>query len=203
MSVTQNSRGVLSLRAANIFSTRFQQIFIPFCVFIADSYIFLFLRRAVPSRRRLSASKSQQLLITIACLAPLSNCRGEACCHFAPPIGVRSTNRIQREFLFNNCIQSQNIMSASSHPRQKTNFLKQFASLCVLCVSVVKGLLLRRYLQTFSNELRFKCPYSDICPNATLRIKKAQSKPFQTIYPAPLTILFLVLPPCLACGERG
>jgi hypothetical protein len=33
-------------------------------------------------------------------------------------------NRIQREFLFNDAIQSQNTFPASSHPRQKTNLLK-------------------------------------------------------------------------------
>jgi hypothetical protein len=38
------------------------------------------------------------------------------------------TNRIQREFLFNNCIQSYTAFSASSHPRQKTNLLKQSIS---------------------------------------------------------------------------
>jgi hypothetical protein len=35
------------------------------------------------------------------------------------------TNRIQREFLFNNCIQSQEFSSASKPPRQKTNLLKR------------------------------------------------------------------------------
>jgi hypothetical protein len=39
------------------------------------------------------------------------------------------TNRIQREFLFNNGIHSQNISSASKHPRQKTNFSKQLVLL--------------------------------------------------------------------------
>jgi hypothetical protein len=34
------------------------------------------------------------------------------------------TNRIQREFLFNDAIQSQDFVPASSHPRQKTNLLK-------------------------------------------------------------------------------
>jgi hypothetical protein len=40
------------------------------------------------------------------------------------------TNRIQREFLFNNCIQSQEFSSASKPPRQKTNFLKLFGKAC-------------------------------------------------------------------------
>jgi hypothetical protein len=35
------------------------------------------------------------------------------------------TNRIQREFLFNNGIPSQEFLSASKPPRQKTNFFKQ------------------------------------------------------------------------------
>jgi hypothetical protein len=37
---------------------------------------------------------------------------------------VAETNRIQREFLFNDAIQSQNLVPASSHPRQKTNLFK-------------------------------------------------------------------------------
>jgi hypothetical protein len=39
-------------------------------------------------------------------------------------LSLRATNQTQREFLFNNGIQSQNLFSASSPPRQKTNFLK-------------------------------------------------------------------------------
>jgi hypothetical protein len=35
------------------------------------------------------------------------------------------TNRIQREFLFNNGIPSQEFLSASKPPRQKTNLFKQ------------------------------------------------------------------------------
>jgi hypothetical protein len=35
------------------------------------------------------------------------------------------TNQIQREFLFNNGIHSQNDSSASKPPRQKTNFFKR------------------------------------------------------------------------------
>jgi hypothetical protein len=50
------------------------------------------------------ASKSRQLLITA---------------------NTVDTNQFQREFLFNNCIHSQNLSSASKPPRQKTNFLKQ------------------------------------------------------------------------------
>jgi hypothetical protein len=39
------------------------------------------------------------------------------------------TNGMQREFLFNNGIHSQNDSSASSHPRQKTNLFKRFIPL--------------------------------------------------------------------------
>jgi hypothetical protein len=37
------------------------------------------------------------------------------------PLQSKNPNRIQRDFLFNNSIQSQNTISASSPPRQKTN----------------------------------------------------------------------------------
>jgi hypothetical protein len=43
------------------------------------------------------------------------------------------TNRIQREFLFNDAIQSQDLVPASSHLRQKANFLKRdLPSLCAV-----------------------------------------------------------------------
>jgi hypothetical protein len=74
-----------------------------------------FWRRAVTSRRRnslkTSAPKNKRLQ-TEACLS----------------LRAADTNRIQRENLFNNCIHSQNPFSASSPPRQKTNFLKR----CIL-----------------------------------------------------------------------
>ena len=40
-------------------------------------------------------------------------------------VSRRLTNRIQREFLFNNCIQSYSVVPASSPPRQKTNLYKR------------------------------------------------------------------------------
>jgi hypothetical protein len=66
------------------------------CVLIAKTCILLFFV--------VSASKSLSLLITA---------------------NAADTNRIQREFLFNNCILSQEYSSASKQSRQKTNFFKQ------------------------------------------------------------------------------
>jgi hypothetical protein len=66
------------------------------CVFIAKTCILLFFV--------VSASKSLSLLITAK---------------------AADTNRIQREFLFNNGILSQEYSSASKQSRQKTNFFKQ------------------------------------------------------------------------------
>jgi hypothetical protein len=77
------------------------------CVLITDLWFLLFFFAL--------ASKFQQLLITTYAI---------------------NTNRIQREFLFNNCIQSQNTMSASKHLLQKTNFPK-LSFLCALCVCAV------------------------------------------------------------------
>jgi hypothetical protein len=53
-----------------------------------------------------SASKLQQLLIGMNAQI------------------FKNSNRIQREFSFNDAIASQNLFPASSHPRQKTNLLK-------------------------------------------------------------------------------
>jgi hypothetical protein len=81
MSVTQNSKGVLSLRAADNFTTPFQQIFAAFRIFMAEISVLLFFSNL--------ASKSRLLLIAIerlsSLITPLS-LAGEACCHFAPPI---------------------------------------------------------------------------------------------------------------------
>jgi hypothetical protein len=66
--------------------------------FIAEICISLFLWNR--------ASKSHRLLITTTSSK------------------IAKSNQIQREFLFNNCIQSQNISSASKYSRQKTNFPK-------------------------------------------------------------------------------
>jgi hypothetical protein len=95
MTAQRYSSGVQSLRAADTFPTPFQQIFAAFCVLMTDSYIFLFFCNL--------ASKFQQLLI-IANAADI--------------------NRIQREFLFNNCIASQNYFSSLSQCRKNPNFLK-------------------------------------------------------------------------------
>jgi hypothetical protein len=135
--------------------------------FMTEICILLFLRTAVTSRRRLSASKSQKLLImddavktnqiqrefdsnvaiatqefssaskhlrektnffkqrraikaslSIVSLRTLWGGAGGGDC-------TADTNRIQREFLFNNCIQSQNLSSASKNLHQKTNFPKR------------------------------------------------------------------------------
>jgi hypothetical protein len=59
------------------------------------------------------------------CFCSLPQCFGEGL-----GMGVRAeTNRIQREFLFNNGILSQNTFPASKHPRKKTNFFKQLAEI--------------------------------------------------------------------------
>jgi hypothetical protein len=65
------------------------------------------------------------------CFAPSpSEAFGEVCCHFAPKgVGVRSTNRIQREFDSNGGIAPFDHLLASSHPRQRTNLFKQFVLL--------------------------------------------------------------------------
>jgi hypothetical protein len=62
-----------------------------------------------------SASKFAKLLIMYKIMSPLSTWRG---------VGGEVTNRIQRENLFNDAIASQEYFSYSSHPLQKTNFLK-------------------------------------------------------------------------------
>jgi hypothetical protein len=59
------------------------------------------------------ASKIRQLLIT-----------SEACCHFAPP--THFTNQIQREFLFNDAIQSQKACCHFAPPSHAQNFPKKF-----------------------------------------------------------------------------
>jgi hypothetical protein len=163
-----NNRGVLSLRAADTFSTHFQQIFAAYCLFMTEIWFLLFFC--------ISASKFRQLLIRDYSLetnriqrefdsnvairtfdhkppAPkykllqtflrvlcgefviaelLTSCNAEAL----------HTNRIQREFLFNNCILSQNLFSASSPSRQKTNFLKHFSAPLFLCSSALGFYLL-------------------------------------------------------------
>jgi hypothetical protein len=81
------------------FSILFQQIFAAFCALMADLYIFLFFQNL--------ASNSHTLLI------------------MNPAYKIKNSNRIQREFLFNNCIQSHNCLPASSHSRQITNFYKR------------------------------------------------------------------------------
>jgi hypothetical protein len=95
MLATKNSGGVLSLRAADSFSTVFQQIFTTFCVLLAEICISLFFH--------VSASKLYTLLITDNDV---------------------NTNRIQREFLFNNAIASQKALLASNQKPPNSNLLK-------------------------------------------------------------------------------
>jgi hypothetical protein len=85
------------------FPTHFQQIFAPLCVVRAEICILLFFLA--------SNSKFKQLLITHN--------------EISSNLQRRFTNQIQREFLFNNCIQSQNLFSASKCPRKKTNLFKR------------------------------------------------------------------------------
>jgi hypothetical protein len=74
-----------------------------------------------PKRPRQKTNFFKQKLLSL-CFCSLPQCFGEGL-----GMGVRAadTNQIQREFLFNNCIQSQNISSASKPPRQNTNLFKQ------------------------------------------------------------------------------
>jgi hypothetical protein len=53
----------------------------------------------------------------------------QTACHFAPPREPSHTNQIQREFSSKVAIATQDRISNSSHPRQKTNLLKQFVLL--------------------------------------------------------------------------
>jgi hypothetical protein len=123
---------------------------------------FLKLRRAVTSRRRQFCSLplrsgatcchfarsrgkgwgwgilSLRAADTEACFVPLPQCFGEGARGWGFSVAeMLFTNRIQREFLFNNCIQSQNLSSASKHQRQKTNLFKRFALL--LCSSALSS----------------------------------------------------------------
>jgi hypothetical protein len=121
-----HGRGVLSLRAADKWMTAFQQIFASFCVFITDSCILLFFSKL--------ASKFEQLLITTT---------------------TPATNQIQREFLFNNAIHSQNLFSASSYPLQKTNFYKPACCAFIFILGVLGDLAVHS----------FRLPF---CPNTRL-----------------------------------
>jgi hypothetical protein len=105
MTAMKNSGGVLSLRAADSFSTVFRQIFASFCVLIAETRISLFFH--------VSASKSRLLLITDNAL---------------------ETNHTQREFDSNVHIATFEPSPASSPPRQNTNFYKRFSASPFLCV---------------------------------------------------------------------
>jgi hypothetical protein len=96
-----------------------------FCRFMAEIWFLLFFLA--------SNSESPKLLITANAVRGVLSLRAAdtATCVTCAVRGVLSlraadTNQIQREFLFNNCIQSQNISSASKYSRQKTNFLKPF-----------------------------------------------------------------------------
>jgi hypothetical protein len=142
----KTNRGVLSLRAADTFSTAF-------CVFMTEICFLLFFhisRRAVTSRRR-KASKSWRLLIKTSAhntnlfkrtLIQMSLYGHLTTSHprlntnlfkllgimfpspFGEGLGVRSTNQIQREFLFNNHICSQNEISRLSKCPKTTNLFK-------------------------------------------------------------------------------
>jgi hypothetical protein len=123
------------------FSTLFQQIFAAFCVFIADSCILLFFPKPASKFKKLliatdalstnrfqtnfdsnvairtfdhepSAPKNKPFQTICFPLRPLRLC-GEFAFVLAAMLTLLSTNRIQREFLFNNCIQSQNKISYS------------------------------------------------------------------------------------------
>jgi hypothetical protein len=96
MSSQINRRGVLPLRAADIFLTPFQQIFAAFCVLMTDFCISLSFH--------ISASKFQKLLITANAAIT------EACCHFAPPKQTKSKGNFCLITVYNhkNFLQPQN-----------------------------------------------------------------------------------------------
>jgi hypothetical protein len=141
----------MTAKANDTFLTGFQHIFAAFCVLMTETCIFLFfsnlasklllllitgnvseigksnrIQREFDSNgaiatfdHELSAPKNKPYKLSALTPSPCEAGRGLGCGDCA------DTNRIQREFLFNNCIQSQNPFPASSPPRQKTNLLKR------------------------------------------------------------------------------
>jgi hypothetical protein len=127
-----NSRSVLSLRAADTFSTNFQQIFAACCVLLTKICILLFFRK--------SASKSLQLLITTIH-------------HF--------TNQFQREFDSNVAIRTQELFSYSRLFAKLTNLFKPFlcvlcASVVNLLLPFAFAEMLRAEMLTCSIQTEFK-----------------------------------------------
>jgi hypothetical protein len=101
----------LLITAYTVYTNRIQREF--------DSNVaiatFEFLLASKPSRQKTNLFK---LLALFLCASALSF----YLLFFAD---LLHPNRIQREFLFNNCIHSQKYSSASKQSRQKTNLLKQ------------------------------------------------------------------------------
>jgi hypothetical protein len=83
------------------FSTTIQPIFAAFCVFMTDIWLSLFLRRAVTSRRRLSASKLQQLLITIEASESKNQNRNQT--NFDSNVAIRTFDHKPKQ-TFSNCL---------------------------------------------------------------------------------------------------
>jgi hypothetical protein len=124
--------------------TCFQQLFAAFCVLMTETWFFLFFHVLAskfhsllimnPTSKIRNSNQIQTNFDSNVAIATFDHepkqtfsndlfltCRDGI---YAVRCG-EVTNQIQREFLFNNGIQSQNLSSASKHPRQKTNLFKQ------------------------------------------------------------------------------
>jgi hypothetical protein len=108
------------------FPTLFQQIFAFFCVLMTEIWFFLFSHNL--------ASKLCSLLITIY-IRFLPSLPTSLRVQWGG-VGGGVTNRIQREFLFNDAIASQELVSYSRLFAKLTNLLKQFVLSSPLQVSL-------------------------------------------------------------------
>jgi hypothetical protein len=140
------------------FPTPFQQTFTFFCVLLAEICFFLFFSNIASKSRQLlitikvyavkNSNRSQTNYDSNVAIRTF-----EACCHFAPPTQTTgqnkpfqtirfirdaftlhrasATNQIQREFLFNDAIASQELVSYSRLFAKLTNLLKLFSALCI------------------------------------------------------------------------
>jgi hypothetical protein len=93
MTPQTNGRGVLSLRAADISMTCFQQLFTAFCVFMTDIWLFLFFH--------VSNSKLQQLLITIEASESKNQNRNQT--NFDSNVAIRTFDHKPKQ-TFSNCL---------------------------------------------------------------------------------------------------
>jgi hypothetical protein len=107
-----------------VYASKLRQLLI-----INDAYDTNRIQREFDSNVRIATfdhktfAPKNKLSQTLACFCSLRQRFGEG-------LGMgyhADTNRIQREFLFNNCIHSHSIVLASNYTRKKTNFFKRFA----------------------------------------------------------------------------